>query len=140
MIHQYSAGGVIFKDNLVLIIRNYKPERSVDYWGFPKGHIEPGESETEAAIREVKEETGVEVKVIQKIADKEYSAGFNDNNEEIRKKVSYYVMEYISGEVKPQEDELSEAAWISLEEATQKLTFDNDKQILQKAKELKKLL
>ena len=140
MVNEHSAGGVVFKDNLVLLIRNYKPQRGVEFWGFPKGHIEQGESDTEAALREVNEETGIVAKINQKIADKEYSAGFNDNKEEIWKKVSYFLMEFVSGEVTPQKDELSDAIWATIDEALLKLTFDTDKDLLQQAKKLKKLV
>jgi 8-oxo-dGTP diphosphatase len=130
MKREFSAGGIIFNDkNQVLLINNAamrNPKKS--YWGFPKGHIHEDESSKDAAIREVKEETGIEVEVIEKIGDSKYV--FTIEGEKIFKVVIMFLMRHSSGEIKIQEEELLGAEWVSTEEALKKLSFPKDKQLL----------
>ena len=99
--------------------------------GFPKGHMESGESELETAIRELKEETGVDVKVIQ---------GFRRQIEyELRrvpdtiKQSVYFLGECTSDKIICQEAEVAEASFISYEDALKILTFEETKNILKDA-------
>jgi 8-oxo-dGTP diphosphatase len=136
MKREFSAGGIVFNKNReVLLINNAAmrdPKKS--YWGFPKGHINEGESSKDAAIREVKEETGIEVDVIEKIGDSKYV--FTVSGEKIFKVVIMFLMRYASGEIKIQEEELLGAEWVSVEDAQKKLSFPKDRQLLGKAVEL----
>ena len=99
--------------------------------GFPKGHMESGESELETAIRELKEETGVDVKVIQ---------GFRRQIEyELRripdtiKQSVYFLGQCTSDKIICQEAEVTEASFISYEDALKILTFEETKNILKDA-------
>ena len=99
--------------------------------GFPKGHLEPGESELETAIRELKEETGVDVKVI---------PGFRRQIEyELRrmpdtiKQSVYFLGECVSDNIICQEAEVTEAGFVSYEDALKLLTFEETKNILEDA-------
>ena len=105
--------------------------------GFPKGHMEPGESELETAIRELKEETGVDVKVIQ---------GFRRQIEyELRripdtiKQSVYFLGECTSDKIICQEEEVAEAGFIPYEDALKILTFEETKSILKDAEAIIKL-
>lgn len=89
-----SAGGVVFKDKKVLLLRNSRGK-----WVMPKGHAERGETLSEAAIREVFEETGVNARIIDTIDWIEYYFFEKDNL--IKKKVLWFKMEYISGDLIP---------------------------------------
>lgn len=135
MIREFSAGGVVFNNkNQVLLVRNYKPDKDVNYWGFPKGHIEKGESGKEAALREVEEETGVSTQILSKVGDIKYF--FNWQGEKVFKNVAMFLMVYQSGVVKHQESELAEAKWFPAGEALSVITFDNDREILRKTIEM----
>jgi 8-oxo-dGTP diphosphatase len=101
------------------------------YWGFPKGHIEKGESSQQAAIREVKEETNLEVEVIEKIGDSKYV--FTASGEKIFKVVIMFLMKYQSGEIKYQQSELLEAKWVPEELVLETLSFSNDKSLFKLA-------
>ena len=99
--------------------------------GFPKGHMESGESELETAIRELKEETGVDVKVIQ---------GFRRQIEyELRripdtiKQSVYFIGECTSDKIICQELEVAEASFVSYQDALKILTFEETKNILKDA-------
>ena len=125
-----SCGFVAYKRienaNYYLIIKSQNGDV-----GFPKGHIESGESELETAIRELKEETGVDVKVIQ---------GFRRQIEyELRrvpdtiKQSVYFLGECTSDKIICQEAEVAEASFISYEDALKILTFEETKNILKDA-------
>ncbi len=128
---EFSAGGVVFKKEdekvYILLIRVKKR------WSFPKGNIERNEKKEEAALREVKEETGIEAEVIDYLGDIEYwyyLEGFK-----IHKFVYYYLMEYKSGKITPQKEEIDEAKFVELEKCYEILSYDKDKNILKKAEE-----
>ena len=97
-------------------------------FGFPKGHTEPGESEIETAIRELKEETGIEVKIIEGFRRQiEYELRNIPNT--IKQSV-YFLGECTSDKIICQESEVSEARFFSYEDATKILTFEETKSIL----------
>ena len=139
MQRHFSAGAIVFKEGKVLLIKNksIKDEQSstaykkISFWGFPKGHIEKGESSKDASLRELKEETGIEAEITSKLGDSKYI--FTQNGEKIFKVVIVYLMEYKSGEAKPQLAEIDEVVWLDPSEALNLLTFKNDKILLQKA-------
>ena len=125
-----SCGFVVYKRieniNHYLIIQSLNGDV-----GFPKGHMESGESELETAIRELKEETGVDVKVIQ---------GFRRQIEyELRripdtiKQSVYFLGQCTSDKIICQEAEVAEASFISYEDALKILTFEETKNILKDA-------
>ncbi len=115
-----------------------KPKSSPDFpkerFQLPKGLIDKGESSQEAALREVREETGIKAKIIEKVDDAKIF--FTFQGEKIFKIISYYLMEYISGEPSADHKEVDEVLWLPFEEAKKKLTYSTDKSVLQKANEL----
>jgi 8-oxo-dGTP pyrophosphatase MutT (NUDIX family) len=132
MKNEFSSGGIVFKGNLFLLVENSRMKNPEEkWWGFPKGHLEAGESNEEAAIREVEEETGIKSKIIQKIGRSKYT--LTKNGEKIFKVVTIYLMQYISGDLNPQMEEVSNAIWLSYEDALKKLTYPGDKELLKKA-------
>ena len=125
-----SCGFVAFKQienkNCYLIIKSLNGDV-----GFPKGHVEAGESELQTAIRELKEETGVEVEVI---------PGFRQQIEypltripDAIKQSVYFLGRCTSDNVICQESEVAEARFVSYEEALKMLTFEETKNILRDA-------
>ena len=102
--------------------------------GFPKGHVEAGESETETAIRELKEETGAEVKIIPRFRREiEYPIGHKGK---IIKKVVYFLGRITSDKIVPQEKEIAEAGFLPYDEAMRVITFDDSRNILADAEAL----
>lgn len=128
---EFSAGGVVFKNKTLWLI--IKPS-GTDRWQLPKGKIDAGESSEKTATREVKEEGGIYAKVIQKIGSEQFFFFFEGNR--IFKTVIFYLMEYVSGNPKNHDKEVSESVFFDFNEALEKLTFKNEKEILKKAKEL----
>ncbi|HLC87790.1 MAG TPA: NUDIX hydrolase [Patescibacteria group bacterium] len=130
MTREFSAGGIVFKDGQVLLIKNAAlrdPKKA--YWGFPKGHIKEREKSEEAAIREIKEETGIEVEIIKKLGDSRY-VFTNKQKEKVFKVVVYFLMKYVSGETKPQDLEVLEVKWFDPAQAMELLSFKKDKDML----------
>jgi len=129
---EFSAGGVVFKqgENTWLII---KPAGS-DRWQFPKGRIDDGESSKNAALREVMEEGGVEASVVEKIGTQKYIYFWEGDR--VFKTVTLYLMKYLKDGKHGHDKEVDETAFLPFQEAHNRLTFDNDKKLLAKAKDL----
>ena len=137
-LHTSSAGGVVIRNNEVLLI--YSALRNS--YAFPKGTIDEGESKEAAAIREVKEETGYDVKILDFLGD--YTFDFNRRDgDRSRKTVSYYLMDILNNK-EPQTD-LQEGedfvnVWTSIDKTYEVLTYDDAKQILNLALKSSKLI
>lgn len=122
-IQEKSCGCVIMENNKVLLIQH-----RIGHWGFPKGHVEAGETEKETAIREVKEETGLEVEIQ---GDKRYTMEYKTDKGD-NKQVVFFLAKKVGGTIKPQEEEVSQIQWLEFTEALQKITYSNTKELLQK--------
>ena len=116
---------VINNKNEVLLIHH-----NAGHWDFPKGHMEEGETEVQTAIREVKEETNIDVKVNEKYR---YTTEYSPK-EDVMKEVVYFLAENINNDKEAQLEEVSEVKWVKLEEAIEKITYDTSKEILVKLK------
>lgn len=132
---EYSAGGVVYRLNgggydIVAVQR----ARHED-WSLPKGHIESGESREEAALREVKEETGLDARIIDTIGEIVYFYR-RPRKGLTRKTVYYYLMEATSSELGKPNWEVSEIRWVPIGEAPNLLSYKNDLEIVRKAKEM----
>ncbi len=135
MKNEFSSGGIVYKDDQFLLVENSRMKNPEEkWWGFPKGHLEEGESTEQAAVREVEEETGIKAEIIQKIGQSKYN--LTKNGENIFKVVTIYLMRFISGDLTPQIAEVSNVIWLPYEKALKKLTYPGDKDLLRKAKEL----
>jgi 8-oxo-dGTP diphosphatase len=116
-----AAGGVICDDDgRVAIV--YRPKYGD--WTFPKGKLEPGESEEDAALREVYEETGLVVDLGRELGFVEYT-----DPKGRPKTVHYWVMSVNGGDFTPNK-EVTELRWLPLEEAPALLSYDRDREIL----------
>jgi 8-oxo-dGTP pyrophosphatase MutT (NUDIX family) len=119
-----SCGIIVFNDDKVLVIKHNK-----GHFGFPKGHVEPGETEHETAKREVKEETNIDALIID---------GFRDYityspKEKVIKDVIYFVGNAVSFDLKNQEKEVSNCLFVPSNEVLDLLTFEDEKNIFKKA-------
>jgi 8-oxo-dGTP pyrophosphatase MutT (NUDIX family) len=104
-------------------------------WALPKGLIGPGESAEEAALREVREETGLEASPVQKLGDVRYV--YTWAGERVFKIVSFYLFRYRSGrlgDIAPEQRiEVDEARWLPLEEAPTLLAYKGEREMAAKA-------
>ncbi len=111
--------------NKILLIRN----RGGNYWGFPKGHREEGETLEETALREIREETGLEIELIKGFSAETAYKKDNGNT----KYVTYFLAEPVSPEVIIQEEEISGYTWLEYSDCMEKLTYRRDKNVLKQA-------
>lgn len=118
-----SCGCIIIKDKEVLLIKHLK-----GHWDFPKGHVEENETEKETAIREVKEETNIDVEIE---SDKRYVIEYFTDTGNL-KEVVFFVAKMVGGEIKPQETEVEEIKWVSFEDAIKIITYDDPRNLLKK--------
>lgn len=102
-------------------------------WTFPKGLIDDHDESSveETALREVKEESGVEAKIIEKLGSIKYTYKWEGQN--IFKIVTFFLMEYVSGDPKDHDFEVAEAKWVPIEEVLDTLSHKTDKEIFEKA-------
>lgn len=117
-----SCGAIIINETgKILLIKHNK-----GHWAFPKGHVEANETEIETALREIKEETNLEVEINRNIREiTTYSP-----KENVIKDVIYFVATNPTGNIKLQEEEVSEYAWLDLEESLNTITHEDDKRLL----------
>jgi len=135
---QVSSGGLVYRDRgreieVALILRRSLSGQPV--WALPKGWVEPGESLEDAALREVKEETGVTARIIDKLGDIQYQFYSKEESAQIQKTVHFYLMEYLSGNTTDHDHEVDEVGWFSLEEAGARMTYPTERTIFQKGSE-----
>lgn len=128
-LYEKSCGGIIFyktrQNTKILLVKNNNGR----YWSFPKGHIEDGETEEETAVREIKEETGLDVTLVN---------GFREISEycpfgKIRKRVVFFLARAFTDNVRIQEEEIDSYIWVDLQQARKLCTYDNDLRIIEKA-------
>lgn len=130
-----SAGGVVFRMHagqpLFLLIRD-----SYQNWGFPKGHIEPGEQADDAARREVSEETGLGGLVVRGAIDT-IDWFFRFRGQLIHKSCQFFLMESVEAVTSPQRNEgITACRWITFEEAESLISYSNARDVLRRAQEM----
>jgi len=131
-----SAGGVVFRQSdgrlQVLICGRGEPR----VWALPKGTPLPNEDLARTAQREVKEETGIEARILGEAGTIQY--WFVEQPERVRvfKQVKYFLMEPVGGDIGQHDWEFDEVAWVDLEEALRRLTYPNERELVRRAAEL----
>jgi len=132
--HERSAGGLVLRRERAaysgLLIGRSTPR----IWSLPKGHIEPNETIETAALREVKEETGIDATIIVKLSDIRY--WFFANKMKHSKIVHFYLMRYVGGTPTPQEGEVDETKWARLDEMPEMLTHVNERRLIEIAQRM----
>lgn len=135
---QISAGGVAFRKRKKQIEVALISAGDNNRWQLPKGIVDKGESTEEAAVREVREEAGIDSAIVGRIDKVEYWYFWNEDGQRVRyhKFVYFYLLRYESGDVRDHDDEVNEARWVEIDEAIKLLAFNSEKKIVEKAKAL----
>jgi 8-oxo-dGTP pyrophosphatase MutT (NUDIX family) len=130
--HHRSAGGLVVEGDRILLISTQSGRR----WQLPKGHIEEGETAEQAALREVREETGVTGRVMAPLSEVEYWF-VEKGARRVHKRVDYFLLDYVGGSAADFDAaEVSGAEWFSWDEGIAKLSFDNERRVVLQAREI----
>jgi 8-oxo-dGTP pyrophosphatase MutT (NUDIX family) len=125
MTKEKSCGAIIYNDkNEVLVVKH-----NAGHWDFPKGHMEKGEDEFQTALREVKEETNIDIELYKNYR---YEIHYSPK-ENVDKTVVFFLARNKSNELIKQDEEIANIGWFNYEEALNILTHDIAKELLQKS-------
>ncbi|MGH7484454.1 MAG: NUDIX hydrolase, partial [bacterium] len=138
---QTSAGGVVYRivdGRAEIVLIGVGQNR----WQLPKGLVEASEKPESAAVREAREEAGVDSEVVEPIETIEYWFAGLDGGERVRfhKRVHLFLLRYLSGDPKDHDWEVNEARWVPVDKAVGQLTFESERGVAGKARELIALL
>jgi 8-oxo-dGTP pyrophosphatase MutT (NUDIX family) len=130
---EFSAGGVVFnaEREIVVIVPTRRAADGSRVLALPKGHPDGDESAAEAALREVREEAGVDAEVVESLGEVKY--WYQRGGRRISKAVEFFLLRYVSGDVADHDHEVEAARWIDAEEAAGKLTYDGERQMVRRA-------
>jgi 8-oxo-dGTP pyrophosphatase MutT (NUDIX family) len=135
---EISAGGVVIRGGaggaveVVVIVPTRRAPDGSRVLALPKGHVDPGETALQAAEREVREETGIDVELIHDLGEVRY--WYRRGGRTVPKSVSFYLFSFLSGDTADHDDEVEEARWIGIEEAERSLTHAGEREMLRRAR------
>jgi 8-oxo-dGTP pyrophosphatase MutT (NUDIX family) len=129
---EFSAGGVVVRDGeVVVIVPTRRAADGSKVVALPKGHPEDGESPEQAALREVREEAGVDCEVVDRLGEVRYH--YQRGGRRIAKRVAFFLLDYRSGDLEDHDHEVEVARWVPLDDALEQLTFDGEREMVRRA-------
>jgi 8-oxo-dGTP pyrophosphatase MutT (NUDIX family) len=133
MVSEFSAGGVVFNaaHEVVVIVPTRRAADGSRVLALPKGHPDGAESAAEAALREVREETGVEAEIVESLGEVRY--WYQRGGRRVAKAVEFFLLRYVAGDLGDHDHEVEDARWIPGEEAAEKLTYDGEREMVRRA-------
>jgi len=127
----FAAGGVVVRgDEVVVIVPTRRDSRGEPVLGLPKGHLDGEESPLEAALREVREETGIEAEPVGELGEIRYR--YERPGATVDKRVVFYLLRYRAGELDP-DHEIEQVRWMPLERAARELTYEGEREMVTRA-------
>ncbi len=132
---ELSSGGVVVDDRdppwCIVIVPTRRAASGVRVLALPKGHPDPGEDLETAALREVREETGVEADVVEPLGEVRYR--YQRGGRRVAKVVAFFLLRYRAGSVEDHDHEVEEARWMPLTEAIEALSYDGEREMVRRA-------
>jgi 8-oxo-dGTP pyrophosphatase MutT (NUDIX family) len=132
--HAFSAGGVVIRDGAQgreLLLGRRRRDRRQASWSLPKGTPAGDETPSETALREVAEETGLQVRIVDSLGDIHYR--FVRDGVRIDKTVRYYLMQPVGGDLADHDHEFEEVRWFGVAEADRAMRFATERDVLARA-------
>lgn len=132
-LREFSAGGVVVNERgeTIVIIPTRRAADGSKVLALPKGHPDEGESAADAALREVREETGVEAEVVDRLGEVRY--WYQRDGQRVAKVVAFFLLRYVSGSLDDHDHEVEEARWMPLEEAARTLSHAGERDMAARA-------
>jgi 8-oxo-dGTP pyrophosphatase MutT (NUDIX family) len=131
---EHSAGGVVHREGETgaeVVLAARRTRRGDLAWGLAKGLVEQGEDPQQTAVREVREETGLDAEIEEDLGEISYFYVWDGVR--VRKKVRFFLMRATGGDLSMHDHEMEEVRWFPLREAPSKASFKSEREILQKA-------
>ena len=130
-----SAGGIVIRDEAGVhqFVAGQRRRDHAHTWTLPKGTPVPGESTEQTALREVAEETGLDVRITAAFESIRYT--FIQSGTRIHKTVHYFLMEPIGGDLKRHDQEFEDVRWVAFDDAAGLLTFETERALVARAAE-----
>ena len=129
---EFSAGGVVVRgDDVAVIVPVKRDADGNKVLALPKGHVDGDETPEAAAIREVREETGIDAELVDELGEVRYS--YQRRHARVDKVVRFFLLEYRSGDVANHDHEIEDARWMPLDEAAHALTFPGEREMITRA-------
>ena len=130
---EFSAGGVVVNDahEVVVIVPTRRAADGSKVLALPKGHPDGSESPVQAALREVREEAGVEAEVVESLGEVRY--WYQRGGRRIAKVVEFFLLRYVSGDVGDHDHEVEHARWIPAAQAAETLTYAGERDMVREA-------
>lgn len=131
MVREFSAGGVVIRrfdgEAYVACVR----VKDGEVLALPKGHPEPGETAAQAAVREVREETGIQASLVESLGKLQY--WYVHEGQRVLKSVEFFLLNYLSGSLADHDHEVWSAEWIPLDQASTRLRYRGERDMAQTA-------
>lgn len=135
-IQRISSGGIVVRPvggtHEVALIRVARSGGD-NAWALPKGWVEKGEDLEQAAVREVREETGLDAKILRKLGEISYEFYSKSDHSPVSKTVHLFLLEFLKGCTEDHDDEVEEARWFSIKDAVRTLTYRSERDMMEKA-------
>jgi 8-oxo-dGTP pyrophosphatase MutT (NUDIX family) len=135
---QISSGGVAFRKDggrTEIALISVGAEKR---WQLPKGTVDAGETPEITALREVREEAGIDTELVKPIEKIEYWYVSKERGQPVRyhKFVHFFLLRYCSGDPKDHDHEVNDARWVEIGKALDQLTFESERKVVERAKEM----
>lgn len=130
---EFSAGGVVVNERgeTIVIVPTRRAADGSKVLALPKGHPDGGESAADAALREVREETGVDAEVVDRLGEVKY--WYQRDGQRVAKVVAFFLLRYVSGSLDDHDHEVETARWMPLEEAARALSHAGERDMAARA-------
>ncbi|HSJ49969.1 MAG TPA: NUDIX hydrolase [Actinomycetota bacterium] len=131
---EVSAGGVVYREGdrgVEICLAARRTRRGSLAWGLPKGAVEPDETAEAAALREVREETGLVAEIERDLGTTRYFYVWEGVR--VRKRVTFFLMRAVGGDVADHDDEMEDVRWFALGRAPKRTTYKGEREMVERA-------